>query len=91
MSIERTFLFSENKAFSKKFYETQDVKVIFLRNTGSKFYETQDIIELLYRDKYYNKDRKRFFSGFLKEKKLFQKKRNCFNYINNWFNKQLVQ
>ena len=43
LSIEKTFLFSKNKAFSKKFYETQDLKVIFLRNTGSKFYETQDI------------------------------------------------
>ena len=79
MSIERTFLFSENKAFSKKFYETQDVKVIFLRNTGSKFYETQDIIELLYRDKYYNKDRKRFFSGFLKEKNCFKKETSSIN------------
>ena len=77
MSIERTFLFSENKAFSKKFRETQDPSIVFPRNTGCFFRETQDIIELLYRDKYYNKDRKRFFSGFLKEKKLFQK-RNCF-------------
>ena len=77
MSAERKFFSSENKAFSKKFRETQDVKVIFPRNTGCFFRETQDIIELLYRDKYYNKDRKRFFSGFLKEKKLFQK-RNCF-------------
>ena len=45
MSAERTFLFSENKAHFRFFRETQDVKVIFPRNTGSKFRETQDIIE----------------------------------------------
>ena len=46
-----TFLFSENKAHFRFFRETQDVKVIFPRDTGSKFRETQDIIELLYKDK----------------------------------------
>ena len=85
LSIERTFLFSENKAFSKKFYETQDVKVIFPRNTGCFFRETQDIIELLYRDKYYNKDRIRFFLVF-ERNKIVSKKKKLFQ-----LHKQLVQ
>ena len=47
LSIERKFLFSENKTYFRFFRETQDVKVIFPRNTGCFFRETQDIIELL--------------------------------------------
>ena len=45
LSIERTFLFFQNKAHFRFFRETQDVKVIFPRNTGSKFRETQHIID----------------------------------------------
>ena len=44
------FLSFQNKAHFRFFRETQDVKVIFPRNTGSKFRETQDIIETFYRD-----------------------------------------
>ena len=74
-------MFSENKAHFRFFYETQDVKVIFLRNTGSKFYETQDIIELFNKDFVkYNKDCVLFFSGFCKKSKtIVSIKRNCFN------------
>ena len=78
MYAERTFLFSENKAHFRFFYETQDVKVIFLRNTGSKFYETQDIIELLYKDfRNIIKTASGFFWFFEGKIKLLQI-RNCY-------------
>ena len=68
------FLSFQNKAHFRFFYETQDVKVIFLRNTGSKFYETQDIINTFNKDKYNNKDPQAvFFLVYATNKQLLQK------------------
>ena len=79
LSAERTFfLFSENKFCFRFFRETQDLKVIFPRNTGSFFRETQDIIETFNRDfVFIIKTASGFFLVFVT--------------IKNWFNKKLVQ
>ena len=67
------FLSIQNKAHFRFFYETQDVKVIFLRNTGSKFYETQDIIDTFYKDfVFIIKTASGFFWFFVGKMKLVQ-------------------
>ena len=69
--------FSAKHRMSQQFfYGRYHLKAIFLWQVSSFFYEKYHIIKLLNKDKYYNKDRKRFFSGFCKNKK------------RNWFNKK---
>ena len=96
LSIERKFLFSENKFYFRFFRETQDLKVIFPRNTGSKsnfsakhriFFprNTAYIRAFIKRLRIIKKTTSGFFWFFVGNKKCY----NC--YKRNWFNKQLVQ